>query len=159
MKLIDHLAFNHLQKIFSEGVGLADGFKVPIERLGPISDEQKMQLFKINHVLNFRYQILSEYTRKTDVYQQLKDDPEVRRLVDLSLKNDFGQKLLQLSSAGLITTEVLLTSLQEDASWQARFAEWAVVGVIKQKVDSSGKRTQEPLVIEDIRAEILQEIK
>lgn len=158
MVLLKHLAFNHLQKIFSEGVNPAKGFEIPKEHLGPISNDQKLQLFKINHVLNFQYQLLYEYLGKTEAYQRLKDDPEVRRLLDLSLKNAFAEKLLAMHAAGLITDDSLLTSLQEDASWRARFAEWSTIGVVKLKVDDEGKQTNVALKIEDIRVEILQEI-
>lgn len=153
--LLGHLVFNHLEKVFNEGVQSQPGFDVPSARLGPISDAQKLQLLQVNHALALRYQLLTEYVNQTDAFRRLSKAPEVQEALDLSLKTGFGGKIIELAESGRITRGQLLAALQEEAYWQTRFAEWSIIGVHKIKKTQDGFASSEILTLEDIRSEIL----
>ena len=105
-----------------EGVQSQPGFDVLQERIGLISDQQKFDLMKINHQLNLRYQLLTEYVRQTKTFEISRSDPAVLELVDLSMKSDFGRQMAQLLDAGKISRDEFLGRLQEESYWQTRLA-------------------------------------
>ena len=157
MKLINHLLFKHLKPIIADGVKPQPGFIIPDNAVGPIREDQKMELFKINHILNLRYQLIPEMVNSTPLYESIKNDPEISKLLSQSFDSEFGQKLLILAGNKKISPERLSFYLQEDAYWQARFQEWATINVIKLK-KINGQYTNQPLAIRDIQSEILAEI-
>lgn len=157
--LLTHLAFNHLEKIFQEGVRSQPGFDVPPGRLGPINEQQKLELVQLNHALNLRYQLLTEYVHQTEVFGELRQDPKVLEALDLSLATPFGKRLVEAHEAGRIDRGQLLSMLQEEAYWQTRFAEWGVIGVRKLKRNADGAMTGQALTLDHIRSEILADIR
>lgn len=156
-KLLNHFAFVHLQSVFKDGVIEKEGFLVPQERIGPISEAQKAELFKVNHALNLRYQLIADSVKNTDAYRQIQNDPEIQKLMELSFSTPFSRELLNLKSLGKISDQDLIKFLQEDAYWQTRIAEWSIIGVSKLK-KTNGTYQNTILKIEDIQTEILQEI-
>ena len=73
-------------------------------------------------------------------------------------KDPYAQFLFDLHKSGKLTDKQLAFQLQEDAFWQTRFLEWEVLGVKKvKKVD--GKYSQEPLTVQDIRSESVDEMR
>jgi hypothetical protein len=157
-KLIKHFAFNHLDKMFNEGVKPAQGFFVPEENVGPISEQQKALLFKVNHVLNLQYQLITEFAHNSEVYKSMQNDSDAQRVLNPVIQTEFSQKLLELKNQGIISVDEYSNRLQEDAYWQTRFAEWQIIGVTKLKLDSEGQQTQKPLTLEDIRLESLSDL-
>lgn len=156
-KLLGHFAFNHLQSVFKDGVTEKEGFLVSKERIGPISEAQKIELFKLNHALNLRYQLIADSVKNTEAYSRIQSDPEIQRLMGLSLSTPFSKELFNLRQLNKISDQELIKFLQEDAYWQTRIAEWSVIGVSKLK-KKNGFYEDAVLKIEDIQIEILQEI-
>jgi hypothetical protein len=158
MKLLNHHVFLHLKKVFTDGVTPMKGFVVPESAVGHLSADQKIQLFELTHSLNLKYQMIVEFANDTPLYKKVSGDPEIKKILSTSVNTDFYKKLLELRSAGKISSDQLIYSLQEDAYWQNRFLEWTTLGVTKLKKVNEIYSDQ-PLTIEDIRLEIVTDLE
>ena len=157
MDLLDHYLFVHLKPVIENGVAQAKGYKVPDRALGSIDESQILSLFQNSHQRYLKYQIIIEMVEESELFFQMKESPQFKDVIASIEDDSFTIILYELLDQGLITSQELKGYLQEDAYWKNRFQDWQTIGVTRLRFD--GKNFLDvPLTIEDIRAEILNEI-
>jgi len=130
--------FIHLKPVIEEGVHPKPGFIVPSGAVGPLSDEQIIRLFEINHDLFLDYQRVVEKLQS--------ENP--------SGTDSFSTSVIELWKNKTISQGAARMALQEESFWRHRMAEWEVIGVQRLNV-----RTGAPLRLLDLRQEILNDLK
>ncbi|MCB9082689.1 MAG: hypothetical protein H6624_00010 [Bdellovibrionaceae bacterium] len=154
--LSEHLLFAHLQRLFSDGVREIPGFEVPNQALGPLKDQQIVEITSHNQLLYLKYQILDEIFllgKGSSLPQLLEASADLHRQHDSIVSDGFYQTVRRLEASGRITAETAKYLLQQDFWWQTRFAEWDVLGIKPLRGGESGQYT----TLNDIRNGLLQE--
>lgn len=157
LHFLDHLLFAHLKPVIEEGVKPVEGFTVPAENIGPLSKDKKLTLFRLNHQLYFEYEVIAQLIRGGVIYNQVKDLPKFAASVRRVRQDPFSADLIRMRDRGEMSSRDLQYLLQQDAFWRTRFEEWKTIGVVRLKLDGDGRVTDQPLTLDDIRKEILND--
>ncbi len=157
MTLIDHYLFSHLKPVIENGVVDADGYIVPTESKGPLSESQIMSLFQNSHLRYLKYQIIIEKIQDSELYQKMKLDSEFSEIIRSIEDDPFSKTLIGLFEQNQITSAQLQRYLQEDTYWQNRFQDWTTLGVTRLQSEDN-QFSDQPLTIDIVRDEILAEI-
>ena len=152
--LKNHYLFLHLHNLMEHGVQPTEGFLASPERYGPLSDDEKIELFRRTYQLYFEYQVILDHYGSG----LAESNPDILDWIKRSEQDPFFQKLNQLYQSGHLSPEQFVYRLQEDAYWKAKFDQWEVLGITRLKRDATGKWTDSALTLNDIRLETLSEI-
>ncbi|MCB0385957.1 MAG: hypothetical protein KDD43_11235, partial [Bdellovibrionales bacterium] len=154
--LSEHLLFAHLQRLFAEGVKPLPGFEVPNKALGPLKDNQILEITDHNQLLYLKYQILDEIylvAQGGSLPTLLEASAELHRQHDAIVTDGFYIQVRQLESSGQLKADQAKYILQQDFWWQTRFAEWDVLGIKPMRGETPGEYT----TLNDIRNSLLKE--
>lgn len=147
--------FTHLKAVIEVGVDEAPGYLVPETSKGLLSDAQILALIGANHRLFLNYQLIVEMIKDSSAFHQLQSDKSSAALVQQFTGDPFTAQIMLLMRQGRISTVQAQRTLQEDAYWQARFAEWEIIKVKRLKVHADGTSGPDLLSLQDLRAELL----
>ncbi len=158
LSLLPHILFSHLTSVIENGVQPAEGYLIPEENLGALTDVQKLALFQNTHELYFKYQLIDALLGGSDLIEALSRDSLTAPVLQEVTESAVYQRIQIGLAAGALTLEQARYFLQEDAFWVSRFKDWDVLGVTRLSRDDANKYTNEPLTIEIIQNEILSEV-
>jgi hypothetical protein len=153
MKLSQHYLFFDLLGVIEDGITNKPGFFIPESAKGSISETQAIALFESHHRLYLEYEIVAELSKNITRFDHSANADLHAMLLEIQ-DHDFYRHLLNLKNKKQIDEGQFRSLVQEDCYWRAKFREWAIVGVQKLK-KQDGQYTNTPLLIDDIRTEIL----
>ncbi len=124
-----------------------------------LSDSQLGELVKHTQRTLSLFEIAHQWVNdKATLAKVVKKDPAVaKEVAKFDRKNSFAQKLLKRHGEGTLSNWQMLFYLQEDIEWQRNFDEWETLKLQKLK-KQNGQYLDQPLTLEDIRKETLDEI-
>ena len=143
-----HILFQNIDHLMVEGVSTDRDFREVVSRRA-LSSAEVGELFRLQHQLYFRYQVLS------DAYLFGKTDEQFRDYLRITRLDPFTKLLVQKMERGQISRARLTDLLQEDAFWQMKFKFWRTLGLHRLKRDAQGRLTNDDLTNDDIRIETL----
>lgn len=157
-KLLHSPLFYNLNQVVTKGVPEnEEGFQRKSTKSAIMNLDLKTQLLAVNHILFEKYQLIPELVNNTSIWRQMAEVKERKEMAEAILSDPFIKKLKELKNSGKISQAQLIYAVQEDAFWQSKFQMWDLSGLIRLK-KVSGKFTKEPLTLNDIRKETIEDL-
>lgn len=157
-KLSNHPLFSNLSEVLNKGIPEdAPGFRREANAPAHVTPEIAEELLGTNFLLFEKYQIMPELVKNSTSFQNMIKAPGRKDLINSISAAPYTKTLQGLHRENKISQEQLIYRLQEDAFWQNKFQLWQAVGLVRLK-KINGQYTDEPLTLDDIRRESLEEI-
>ncbi len=152
-------AFFHIQKLVAQGIPQSEQYLYDTDFSPTLSQEQIDALIELNLQLQATLDVLPALAQGDAAQEALKDNPTIEDLAKSLQADPFAQFLFSLKARGILSPEQLGYRLQEDAFWQVRFEEQAILHLAKRRLLADGTASTEPLTLEDVRNEAILEIR